>query len=158
MPWTWARDASGCEERGRYGGAQSTTSAGLCWAGRTNASAPKWFWFMTRLGLIAGNGKFPLLLLDADRGPGYEVVVAAIREETFPEIESHGPVSVHWISLGELSKLIDTFKTAGVTRAVMAGERKDKHVFFAIKPTPPRAGEQVSTLPANTADFDEGVV
>jgi len=89
---------------------------------------------MTRLGLIAGNGKFPFLVLDAARAQGYEVVVAAIREETFPEIESHGAASVHWISLGELSKLIDTFKAAGVTRAVMAGQVKHKQIFSAIKP------------------------
>jgi UDP-2,3-diacylglucosamine hydrolase len=89
---------------------------------------------MTRLGLIAGNGKFPFLVLDAARAQGYEVVVAAIKEEAFPEIESHGAASVHWLSLGELSKLIDTFKTEGVTRAVMAGQVKHKQIFSSIKP------------------------
>jgi DUF1009 family protein len=89
---------------------------------------------MTRLGLIAGNGKFPILVLDAARAQGFEVVVAAIREETFPEIESHGAASVHWLSLGELSRLIDTFKAEGVTRAVMAGQVKHKQIFSAIKP------------------------
>ena len=62
------------------------------------------------------------------------MVVAAIKEETSPEIASHGAASVHWISLGELSKLIDTFKAAGVTRAVMAGQVKHKQIFSAIKP------------------------
>jgi UDP-2,3-diacylglucosamine hydrolase len=89
---------------------------------------------MTRLGLIAGNGKFPFLVLDAARSQGYEVVVAAIKEETFPEIESQGAASVHWVSLGELSKLIDTFKAAGVTRAVMAGQVRHKQIFSSIKP------------------------
>jgi len=89
---------------------------------------------MTCLGLIAGNGKFPFLVLDAARAQGYDVVVAAIKEETFPEIESKGAASVHWVSLGELSKLIDTFKAAGVTRAVMAGQVKHKQIFSAIKP------------------------
>jgi UDP-2,3-diacylglucosamine hydrolase len=89
---------------------------------------------MTRLGLIAGNGKFPFLVLDAARAQGYEVVVAAIKEEAFPEIESHGAASVHWLSLGELSKLIDTFKAEGVTRAVMAGQVKHKQIFSSIKP------------------------
>jgi len=89
---------------------------------------------MTRLGLIAGNGTFPFLVLDAARAQGFEVVVAAIREETFPEIESHGAASVHWLSLGELSKLIDIFKAEGVTRAVMAGQVKHKQIFSAIKP------------------------
>jgi DUF1009 family protein len=89
---------------------------------------------MTRLGLIAGNGKFPFLVLDAARAQGFEVVVAAIREETSPEIDSHGAVSVHWLSLGELSKLIDTFKAQGITRAVMAGQVKHKQIFSSIKP------------------------
>jgi DUF1009 family protein len=89
---------------------------------------------MTRLGLIAGNGKFPFLVLDAARARGFEVVVAAIREEAFPEIETKGAASVHWISLGELSKLIDTFKAEGVTRAIMAGQVKHKQIFSAIKP------------------------
>jgi len=89
---------------------------------------------MTRLGLIAGNGKFPFLVLDAARAQGFDVVVAAIKEETSPEIESKGAASVYWLSLGELSKLIDTFKAAGVTRAVMAGQVKHKQIFSAIKP------------------------
>ena len=87
-----------------------------------------------KLGLIAGNGRFPFLVLDAARAQGYEVVVAAIKEETFPEISSHGAASVHWLSLGELSKLIETFKAAGVTRAVMAGQVKHKQIFSSIKP------------------------
>lgn len=88
----------------------------------------------SRIGLIAGNGKFPLLILDAARSKGLEVVVAAIREETSPEIEQHGAVAVHWLSLGELSKLIDTFRSAGITRAVMAGQVKHKQIFSSIKP------------------------
>jgi DUF1009 family protein len=87
-----------------------------------------------KLGLIAGNGKFPFLVLDAARAQGYDVVVAAIKEETSPEIESHGAASVYWLSLGELSKLIYTFKAEGVTRAVMAGQVKHKQIFSAIKP------------------------
>ena len=87
-----------------------------------------------RIGLIAGNGTFPLLVLDAARAAGYEVVVVAIKEETSPEIEDHGAGSVHWLSLGELSKLIETFKREGVQRAVMAGQVKHKQIFSAIKP------------------------
>jgi DUF1009 family protein len=89
---------------------------------------------MQRLGLIAGNGKFPFLVLDAARAQGYEVVVAAIKEETSPEIESSGAAAVHWLSLGELSKLIETFQHAGVHRAVMAGQVKHKQIFSAIRP------------------------
>ena len=87
-----------------------------------------------RLGLIAGNGRFPLLVLDAARARGEEVVVAAIKEETFPEIESHGAAAVHWMSLGELSRLIDTFKREGVHRAIMAGQVKHKQIFSSIQP------------------------
>ena len=87
-----------------------------------------------KLGLIAGNGKFPFLVLDAARVQGYEVVVAAIREETFPEIESHGAAAVHWLSLGELSKLIETFQREGVRRAIMAGQVRHKQIFSSIRP------------------------
>ncbi len=87
-----------------------------------------------KLGLIAGNGKFPLLVLDAARSKGLDVVVAAIKEETSPEIEHHGASDVHWLSLGELSKLIETFKSAGVSRAIMAGQVKHKQIFSSIKP------------------------
>jgi len=87
-----------------------------------------------KLGLIAGNGKFPLLVLDAARARGEQVIVAAIKEETFPEVEQHGAAAVHWMSLGELSKLIETFKREGVTRAVMAGQVKHKQIFSSIRP------------------------
>ena len=87
-----------------------------------------------KLGLIAGNGRFPFLVLDAARAQGLEVVVAAIREETFPEIASSGAASVHWLSLGELSKLIEMFKQEGVQRAIMAGQVKHKQIFSSIKP------------------------
>ncbi len=87
-----------------------------------------------RIGLIAGNGRFPLLVLDAARARGAEVVVAAIKEETFPEIESRGASAVHWMSLGELGLLIETFKREGVTRAVMAGQVRHKQIFSSIRP------------------------
>jgi DUF1009 family protein len=87
-----------------------------------------------RLGLIAGNGRFPFLVLNAARARGMEVVVAAIKEETYPEIEREGATAVHWLSLGELSKLIDTFKREGVSQAVMAGQVKHKQIFSSIRP------------------------
>src|SRR5246127_5147466 len=87
-----------------------------------------------KIGLIAGNGKFPFLVLDAARAQGYDVVVAAIKEETFPEIESRGASAVHWLSLGELSKLIETFQPEGGRRAVMAGQVKHKQIFSSIRP------------------------
>jgi DUF1009 family protein len=87
-----------------------------------------------KLGLIAGNGKFPFLVLDAARAQGYEVVVAAIKEEAFPEIESHSAAAVHWLSLGDLSKLIETFQREGVRRAIMAGQVRHKQIFSSIRP------------------------
>ncbi len=106
----------------------------LDWA----AHSPTSFIYMVatreKLGLIAGNGKFPFLVLDAARAQGYDVIVAAIKEETFPEIESHGAVAVQWLSLGELTKLIETFQREGVRRAVMAGQVKHKQIFSSIRP------------------------
>ena len=87
-----------------------------------------------KLGLIAGNGSFPLLLLDAARAQGAQVVVAAIKEETSPLIENRGAALVHWMSLGELSKLIDFFKREGVSTAIMAGQVKHKQIFSSIRP------------------------
>jgi DUF1009 family protein len=86
-----------------------------------------------RYGLIAGNGRFPFLVLDAARSRGIDMVVAAIREETDPEIERHAG-TVHWLSLGQLGKLIKTFKAEGVTQAIMAGQVKHKQIFSRIVP------------------------
>jgi DUF1009 family protein len=121
----------------------------------------------SKLGLIAGNGRFPFLVLDAARAQGYEVIVAAIKEEAFPEIESHGAASVHWLSLGELSKLIETFQRAGVTRAVMAGQVKHKQIFSSIRPDWRLAKLLLSLTTRNTDSLlgavakvlaDEGIV
>ena len=91
-----------------------------------------------RLGLIAGNGRFPFLLLGAARAHGAEVIVAAIKEETEPEIDALAVadpgIRVHWLSLGELSKLIETFQREGVHQAVMAGQVKHKQIFSSIRP------------------------
>ena len=86
-----------------------------------------------KFGLIAGNGKFPFLVLEAAKSQGIEMVVAAIKEETFPEIEQHAK-TVHWLSLGQLGKLIKTFKSEGVNQAVMAGQVKHKQIFSGIMP------------------------
>ncbi|WP_419804329.1 LpxI family protein [Terriglobus sp.] len=90
------------------------------------------------LGLIAGNGRFPFLLLDAARAHGLTVIVAAIQEETDPEMNDRAArdphIRVHWLSLGELSRLIQTFQREGVTRAVMAGQVKHKQIFSSIRP------------------------
>src|SRR5246500_5188260 len=120
-----------------------------------------------KLGLIAGNGRFPFLVLDAARAQGFEVVVAAIKEETFPEIAEHGAAAVHWLSLGELSKLIETFQREGVRRAVMAGQVKHKQIFSSIRPDLRLAKLLLSLATRNTDSLlgavakvlaDEGIV
>src|SRR6201991_5195172 len=92
----------------------------------------------SKLGLIAGNGHFPFLLLDAARAHGLVVVVAAIKEETDPAMNVRAAadpnVRVHWMSLGELSRLIKTFHSEGVSRAVMAGQVKHKQIFSSTRP------------------------
>ena len=91
-----------------------------------------------KLGLIAGNGRFPFLLLDAARAQGFSVAVAAIRQETDPEINHRAAadekITVHWLDLGELSRLIEVFHKEGVTLAVMAGQVKHKQIFSSIRP------------------------
>jgi DUF1009 family protein len=91
-----------------------------------------------KLGLIAGNGRFPFLLLDAARAQGLAVTVAAIREETDPEIDHRAAmddkITVHWLSLGELSRLIELFHKEDVKAAVMAGQVKHKQIFSSIRP------------------------
>jgi DUF1009 family protein len=92
-----------------------------------------------KLGLIAGNGRFPFLVLEAARAHGLDVVVAAIREETEAEMDELARrepehIRVHWQGLGELSKLIEMFRREGVTRAVMAGQVKHKQIFSSIRP------------------------
>ena len=91
-----------------------------------------------KLGLIAGNGRFPFLLLEAARAQGLAVVVAALREETDAEIDQRAArderITVHWLSLGELSRLIEVFHKEGVTQAVMAGQVKHKQIFSSIRP------------------------
>ena len=91
-----------------------------------------------KLGLIAGNGRFPFLLLDAARAQGLAVCVAAIREETDAEINHRAAadekITVHWLSLGELSRLIEVFHKEDVKSAVMAGQVKHKQIFSSIRP------------------------
>jgi DUF1009 family protein len=85
-----------------------------------------------RLGLIAGNGRFPFLVLDAARAQGHDVTIVAAKEETFPELNDaarrHGS-AIHWISLGQLGKCISVLRDAGVTHAVMAGQVKHTKIF-----------------------------
>ena len=88
---------------------------------------------MTRYGLIAGSGRFPILALEAARKLGHEVVAVGIQEEASPEIEALS-WRCHWISLGELSRLIEILKQESVTEVVMAGQVKHVNIFSAIRP------------------------
>ena len=85
-----------------------------------------------KLGLIAGNGRFPFLVLDAARAQGHEVTIVAAKEEAFPELNDaaarHGS-SIHWISLGQLGKCVSVLQAGGVTHAVMAGQVKHTKIF-----------------------------
>lgn len=94
---------------------------------------------MSRIGLIAGNGRFPFLVLDAARSLGHDVTVVAIKEEAFKDIEDAArrgprPAEVHWVSLGHLGTAIAVMKGAGVTAAVMAGQVKHVKIFSGIVP------------------------
>jgi UDP-2,3-diacylglucosamine hydrolase len=87
---------------------------------------------MMRLGLIAGNGRFPFLVLEAARAAGHDVTVVAAKEETFPELTEAAKRTgseIHWVSLGQLGTCISLLKKAGVSHAVMAGQVKHTKIF-----------------------------
>ena len=90
-----------------------------------------------RIGLIAGNGRFPFLVLEAARSQGHDVTVIAAKEEAFPELEDaakRNRADIHWISIGHLGKCINLLKDAGITQAVMAGQVKHAKIFSGIVP------------------------
>src|SRR5580692_1420794 len=91
-----------------------------------NANSKGW-------GLIAGNGRFPFLVLEGARSQGIEMAVIAIKEEAAPELEKIAK-RLHWVSLGELSKTLELLHQEGVTRAVMAGQVKHNKIFSSIRP------------------------
>src|ERR1700736_3899698 len=84
-------------------------------------------------GLIAGNGRFPFLVLEGARSQGIEMAVIALKEEASAELE-HSAKRLHWVSLGELSKAIELMHREGVTQAVMAGQVKHNKIFSSIRP------------------------
>jgi DUF1009 family protein len=114
-----------------------------------------------RLGLIAGNGRFPFLVLDAARSAGHDVTVIALKEETFPELEdlaARAPAApLHWISLGQLGRCIAVLKDAGVTRAVMAGQVKHTKLFADIMPDMTLLGVLMRLKARNTDALISGV-
>jgi UDP-2,3-diacylglucosamine hydrolase len=84
-------------------------------------------------GLIAGNGRFPFLVLEGARSQGIEMAVIALKEEASPELE-RAAKRLHWVSLGELSKAIELMHQEGVKQAVMAGQVKHNKIFSSIRP------------------------
>src|SRR5438270_9952808 len=86
-----------------------------------------------RYGLIAGNGRFPLLALETAQREGHDVVVVAIENEAGPEIAKLAP-SVHWINIGQLGKLIEIFKREQISEVMMTGQVKHVSLFSSIKP------------------------
>lgn len=103
-----------------------------------------------RYALIAGNGRFPILALESARRLGHEVVAIAIREEASPEVEGLAS-RCHWISLGQLSRLIEILKQEGVHEVVMAGQVKHAKIFSSIRPDW-RLLKLLTTLPAKNTD------
>ncbi len=87
----------------------------------------------TRWGLIAGNGRFPFLVLEGARSQGIEMAVIALREEASPELERVA-TRLHWVSLGELGKALELLHQEGVNKAVMAGQVKHNKIFSSIRP------------------------
>ena len=92
---------------------------------------------MSRIGLIAGNGRFPFLVLQGARSLGHDVTVVAVKEEAFPELEEaarEAGAGLHWVSLGHLGKCIKVLKAAGAKEAIMAGQVKHARIFSGIIP------------------------
>ena len=92
---------------------------------------------MARIGLIAGNGRFPFLVLQGARSLGHDVTVVAVKEEAFPELEGvarEAGADLTWVSLGHLGKCIKVLRAAGVQQAVMAGQVKHAKIFSGILP------------------------
>jgi DUF1009 family protein len=114
-----------------------------------------------RLGLIAGNGRFPFLVLDAARGAGHDVTVIAIKEEAFPDLAdaaARAPAAaLHWVSLGQLGACITLLKAAGVTQAVMAGQVKHVKLFADIVPDLTLAGVLMRLKARNTDALISGI-
>jgi DUF1009 family protein len=107
-------------------------------------------------GLIAGNGRFPFLVLEAARSQGIDMAVLALREEASPDLERVS-TRVHWVSLGELGRALELLHQEGVKRAVMAGQVKHKQIFSSIRPDW-RLAKLLFSLPFKNTDSLIGAV
>jgi hypothetical protein len=109
-----------------------------------------------RWALLAGNGRFPFLVLEAARSRGIEMVVIALQEEAFPELEKNA-ARIHWVSLGQLGKALDLLKQERVSKAVMAGQVKHNKIFSSIQPDWRMAKLLLSLATKNTDSLIGGV-
>ena len=107
-------------------------------------------------GLIAGNGRFPFLVLEGARSQGIEMAVIALKEEASPELEKIAK-RLHWVSLGELSKAIELMQGEGVKQAVMAGQVKHNKIFSSIRPDW-KLAKSLFALPRKNTDSLIGAV
>jgi UDP-2,3-diacylglucosamine hydrolase len=109
-----------------------------------------------RWGLIAGNGRFPFLVLEAARSQGIEMAVIALREEASPELERVAK-RLHWVSLGELGRALELLLQEGINKAVMAGQVKHNRIFSSIRPDW-RLAKLLISLPMKNTDSLIGAV
>src|SRR3974390_207504 len=107
-------------------------------------------------GLIAGNGRFPFLVLEGARSQGIDMAVIALKEEASPELQNFAK-RLHWVSLGELSKAISLMQQEGVRQAVMAGQVKHNKIFSSIRPDW-KLAKLLLTLPRKNTDSLIGAV
>src|SRR5215471_21276812 len=114
-----------------------------------------------KLGLIAGNGRFPFLVLEAARRAGHDVTIIALKSETFPELEQlaarEPSAALHWISIGQLGTCISLLKDAGVKQAIMAGQVKHTRIFADFMPDPTLLDILVRLKAQNTDSLINGV-
>jgi DUF1009 family protein len=113
------------------------------------------------IGVIAGNGAFPFLVLRSARRLGHDVVVVAIRGEAFPELEALaaelGGTQLEWVSLGQLGRCIQVLKRHGVARAVMAGQVKHVKLFTDVMPDLTMLGVLGRLVTKNTDALISGI-
>jgi DUF1009 family protein len=109
-----------------------------------------------KYGIIAGSGRFPVLALETARKQGDETVAIAIKEEASPDVE-RAAARCHWISLGELSRLIEICHEEGVTQIMMAGQVKHAKIFSSIRPDW-RLIKVLAALPLKNTDSLIGAV
>src|SRR5428012_12106 len=113
------------------------------------------------MGLIAGNGRFPFLVLEAARSVGHDVTVVAIKEEALPDLADAAArtprAALHWVSLGQHGKCISLLKEAGVTEAVMAGQVKHTKLYAGITPDLTLLGVLLRPRARNTDSLISGI-